>query len=61
MVLLPVAFAFIEEEYKPGLEAERRRDLHIIFSLLLLKSAVSDGGKRPEPQRPGQELGTSLC
>lgn len=47
-------------KYKPGLEAERCRDLHIIFSVLL-KSAVSNEGKRPELQRLGQEQGTSLC
>lgn len=52
---------FIAEKYKTGLEAERYRDLHFIFSLLLLKSAMGDGSKRPELQRPGQEQGTSLC
>lgn len=29
-------YLFIAEEYKPGLEAERRRDLHVRFSLLVL-------------------------
>lgn len=64
-MVLPVGFVsgllFIAEKYKPGLDAERCRDLHFVFALLLLKSAMSDGSKRPELQRPGQEQGTSLC
>lgn len=54
---LILTFALHAEENTPGPEAECSRDLHVMFSLLLLKSTVSDGGRMPEQQRPGPTTG----